>query len=260
MGGKRKRLKLKKKILKITKGILSRLSEVVLVELVVMGEILTTPPGKMTMRELDRRISKRLGLSPNLKRTKNLIYQAQKRGLLTKNFKLTKQGEKRLKELFPSWREPPKWDRKWYLVIFDIPEKLRVKRNILREYLRKLGFGQLQQSVWISPYNYFYQALKLVQKYEIGEYVIFSIGDKIGLENSQELAEKVWKLSNINQEYEKFIKKYSSGDFSRFELKMDYFSIIRKDPQLPKELLPPNWKGKEAFLLYQKLSKTPPLP
>lgn len=45
-----------------------------------------------------------------------------------------------------------KWDGKWRLVIFDIPEKLKAYRNAFREKLKKLGFYELQKSVFVFPY------------------------------------------------------------------------------------------------------------
>ncbi len=43
-----------------------------------------------------------------------------------------------------------KWDRKWRLVIFDIPEKRRTVRDLLRSKLKQWDFIHLQQSVWAS--------------------------------------------------------------------------------------------------------------
>ncbi len=37
------------------------------------------------------------------------------------------------------------------IVMYDIPEKLRSKRDRLRDGLKILGFKQKQQSVWIGP-------------------------------------------------------------------------------------------------------------
>jgi DNA-binding transcriptional regulator PaaX len=43
-----------------------------------------------------------------------------------------------------------KWDGKWRIVMFDIPEKRRLARDILRSKLKAWGFTQYQQSVWIT--------------------------------------------------------------------------------------------------------------
>lgn len=45
-----------------------------------------------------------------------------------------------------------KWDKKWRLVLFDVPEALSRKRNDLRIWLKRLGLKQLQKSVWVFPY------------------------------------------------------------------------------------------------------------
>lgn len=46
-----------------------------------------------------------------------------------------------------------KWDGKWRIVIWDIPENRRVARDLLRYKLKWLGFKQLQKSVWVTKKN-----------------------------------------------------------------------------------------------------------
>lgn len=46
-----------------------------------------------------------------------------------------------------------RWDQKWRLVAFDIPEDYRRGRDALREKLRELGFIELQKSVFVFPYE-----------------------------------------------------------------------------------------------------------
>ena len=43
------------------------------------------------------------------------------------------------------------WSGKWYIVAFDITGGRRIKRDALRNILRRSGFILLQKSVWISP-------------------------------------------------------------------------------------------------------------
>ena len=49
--------------------------------------------------------------------------------------------------------KPKKWDRKWRIVVFDIPEKRRNARDALRRKLRELDFYELQKSVFIHPFE-----------------------------------------------------------------------------------------------------------
>ncbi len=45
------------------------------------------------------------------------------------------------------------WDGRWRIVIFDIPSRRRLRRDALRNQLKKIGFRQLQESVWITPHD-----------------------------------------------------------------------------------------------------------
>ena len=48
--------------------------------------------------------------------------------------------------------KPQLRDGVWKIVIFDIPEKNRSIRNILRQRLTLLGFKKWQNSIWVSPF------------------------------------------------------------------------------------------------------------
>lgn len=49
-------------------------------------------------------------------------------------------------------KPPNQWDGKWRLVIFDIEEKYRTVRDLVRDKLRQIGFYKFQESVFIYPY------------------------------------------------------------------------------------------------------------
>ncbi|AKM84323.1 TPA: hypothetical protein DCZ46_03165 [Candidatus Campbellbacteria bacterium] len=70
--------------------------------------------------------------------------------------KLTKKGD----ELIGRYElgdlkieKPKKWDKKWRVIIFDVEEKKRGLRDLLRSNLNRLGFVKLQNSVWVFPYE-----------------------------------------------------------------------------------------------------------
>src|SRR3989338_114334 len=46
-----------------------------------------------------------------------------------------------------------RWDRRWRLVIFDIPERHRSVRIRLRKSMASCGFERLQDSVWAYQYD-----------------------------------------------------------------------------------------------------------
>lgn len=46
-----------------------------------------------------------------------------------------------------------RWDKKWRIVIFDIPEEQKAARDALRLRLKRLGFYELQKSVFVHPFD-----------------------------------------------------------------------------------------------------------
>jgi DNA-binding transcriptional regulator PaaX len=47
-----------------------------------------------------------------------------------------------------------KWDKKWRILIFDIKNEQKIKREALRGKIKELHLFQLQKSVWIYPYDF----------------------------------------------------------------------------------------------------------
>lgn len=48
---------------------------------------------------------------------------------------------------------PMKWDGKWRILVFDIPEEKKWYRGLLREKLKEWHFAPLQRSVYVSPFD-----------------------------------------------------------------------------------------------------------
>lgn len=46
-----------------------------------------------------------------------------------------------------------KWDGKWRIIVFDIPEKYRNGRDALRRVLKQIGFFEYQKSVFVHPFE-----------------------------------------------------------------------------------------------------------
>ena len=69
--------------------------------------------------------------------------------------RITNKGKARFLELqFKNLvlQKPKKWDRRWRLVLFDIPESKKKIRDALRRKLKELGFLEFQKSVFVYPY------------------------------------------------------------------------------------------------------------
>jgi len=61
------------------------------------------------------------------------------------------------------------WDRKWRLVIYDIPSKKKRLQNLVRETLKRLGFLKLQASVYLIPFPCFDEIEFLREYYGLGD-------------------------------------------------------------------------------------------
>jgi len=70
--------------------------------------------------------------------------------------KLTSKGKKLLDEIYLSEIKiptPGEWDGNWHLVAYDIPEIYSKSRNLLRCFLERNEFYQIQKSLWVHPYE-----------------------------------------------------------------------------------------------------------
>lgn len=74
-----------------------------------------------------------------------------------------------------------KWDGRWRLVIWDVPEKRRLARDLLRYKLKQLGFTQWQKSVWVSKVNCTEVLRKFIKKVGIEDWVMVIESDNVGM-------------------------------------------------------------------------------
>lgn len=88
--------------------------------------------------------------------------------------------------------ENKKWDGKWRLVGFDVPEKVRWGRDALRDKIKKLGFYEFQKSVFIYPYNCKDEIDFIIEFFRIRKYVRF--GTLESVDNERHLKE-IFRLS-----------------------------------------------------------------
>lgn len=88
-----------------------------------------------------------------------------------------------LKGILEYKRKKKEWKGKWFLVIFDVPEKQRNKRDYLRKFLRFIGFYPYQQSVYIYPFECKEEVALIKKIVEGGKYITYVIAESI--ENDQ---------------------------------------------------------------------------
>lgn len=105
--------------------------------------------------------------------------------------RITEDGSKRLAfELEKNKLDLSKkrrWNGRWRVVIFDVPERRRKTRDRLRILMQQLGFVHLQDSVWVFPYDCEDFITLLKAELKIGTAVLYMVVEEI--ENDTHLRE-----------------------------------------------------------------------
>lgn len=150
-------------------------------------------------KRISYKLKKRAKGKGHDKKFSNAFYYLKRRGLIEVQKRkgqiyifLTKEGKKmagkyQINDL--EIEKPKKWDKLWRILIFDVKEGERVKRDTLRGKIRQLGLYQLQKSVWVCPYN-FHKEIRLLREF-------------FGLDESEMKIITAYEIEN-----DKSIKKY----------------------------------------------------
>lgn len=174
-------------------------------------------------------------------------------------YKLTAPGFEKLARIFPLFRLSRKtWDKKWRVVIFDIQEKEKAVRDSLRQKLTSLGFGKLQESVYVSPLKILEDLNEFLKNNGLSGRVMTFEAEQINASDHRLVANYVWRLDKLNNEYRQLLEKAEDGDLNkdrenRLKLKKEYFELLLRDPILPKELLPKDWFGNKVREVIMKM-------
>lgn len=125
---------------------------------------------------------------------KNLEYREIIKRVDGGRYRFTKKGESWFRgSLLRYYRNMDvKWDKKWRVVIFDIPQELHNKRNRFRKKLKSLGFYKIQKSVFVFPYPCENELAKYCSWLDISEYINIIDADNLGYVDGE--VKKVFNL------------------------------------------------------------------
>jgi phenylacetic acid degradation operon negative regulatory protein len=170
------------------------------------------------------------------------------------------------------------WDEKWYMVMMEIPETERKKRDLFRRKLINLGFGALYKSIYIYPWDITSEVIDLIDSLEIEEYVTISVIEKFllnpirnaGARGANEAA-RIWDLEQSNdtyrQKYNWFTTEFEPqlqvllGQnqneplkvFIRYmEISEAIVEVLSLDPMLPPQFLPSDWLGTKVLAAFKE--------
>lgn len=222
-----------------------RVGERILLGLYLSSEMRAYPSAKLYCWTPIKYSRKKYRELTNRLRRLNLIQRTVISGAV--HFRLTGSGQKQLFASFPALELAGKtWDGFWHLVIFDIPENRRRERDALRRRLVKMGFGRLQDSIYLSAFDW-------DQGQFAGSLLLEAKQKNLG--EPQALAAKVWPLDHVAGQYRRVIDKLTTRFGIKDKLKRDqffkkvyedYLEAFLADPLLPAVLLPANWPAGKA--------------
>lgn len=132
----------------------------------------------------------------------NMLYKLKLRGAI----KISKQDQEVVASLTPHGllevllikahakrKNQEQWDGKWRMVIFDIPERNRDRRNLLRDLLTENGFYRLQESVFVHPYSLQRAVIDYLKATNLIRYIRFARMEEIDDD------EDICKAFNLNK-------------------------------------------------------------
>ena len=112
---------------------------------------------------------------------KGLVKFVEKNG--KKHLEITEAGRRviaieRARVLAPA-RIKRRWDKRYRLVMFDIPQHKRSTRDQLRRMMLDFGFLRVQYSVWVSPYDCEELIALVKAELRIGKDVLYAVVEQI---------------------------------------------------------------------------------
>ena len=112
----------------------------------------------LSYKEVERLVRRKPALKKTSSQTvRNTLTRLKKQGLVSHSsggWSSAKMPQVRLRKAeltLPEKKKRSRQSRGEMVVVYDIPEVYKVKRNWLRSSLVILGFRQLQKSVWVGP-------------------------------------------------------------------------------------------------------------
>ena len=184
-------------------------------------------------------------------------------------YNLTDEGRERFEAATHKiYGEPvTEWGHTWHVVLLSGLDS--VTRDAVRKELGWLGFGTLSPSVLAHPVPNRADLDTTLGRLGIAADVVVLSARTIRNEAAMRtLVQASWNLADIDRRYMEFVARFrpliGAGGRSakispetaflvRTLLIQEYRKVLLRDPQLPVELLPADWRGTAAYQLCRNL-------
>jgi phenylacetic acid degradation operon negative regulatory protein len=152
------------------------------------------------------------------------------------------------------------WSGEWTMLSFSLPETRRAQRHQLRKRLTWEGFGMLHSGLWIAPSVV--DVPRLLSGLDVERDVKVFRAQAVAPTDVTELVTDAWDLAALAAGYTRFVARWDGpaprpeidDDLARFLLLLtEWLLLVRIDPHLPVQLLPPDWPAVPAERLVHRL-------
>jgi phenylacetic acid degradation operon negative regulatory protein len=151
----------------------------------------------------------------------------------------------------------------WTVLWHQIPEDRRLERTRLARRLRFLGFGPVQDSVWVSPRDHGAEVDDLLGELGVAEFgSVFVASARVG-PGLPAMVSRAWDLSGLEERYDAFCRGFepyvaaSPGDRAAFMVRTRLMHAFRAfaqlDPELPDDLAPLSRSRARAVEIFDAL-------
>jgi phenylacetic acid degradation operon negative regulatory protein len=174
---------------------------------------------------------------------------------------LTEPGRRLLTEgaerIYSFGVRPTRWDGRWLVLSVAVPESQRDLRHRLRTRMAWAGFGSLAANLWVSPNtDREAEAKQLFDELGLAATTLSFTGEFAGIGSERSLVEQAWNLSDLATRYHSFVTEFArpgpSIMLAQVRLVHEWRRFPFLDPQLPAELLPPQWIGARAAAVFHE--------
>lgn len=148
----------------------------------------------------------------------------------------------------------------WTVLWHHIPEERRLERGRLGRRLRFLGFGSVQDSVWVAPQDHCAEVVDLLGELGVEGFATVFVASVRASPGLPALVARAWDLSELEARYGAFCSEFeryraaSLGDYDAFMVRTrmthTFRAFAQLDPELPDELAPlsgPRTRAAEIF-------------
>lgn len=154
--------------------------------------------------------------------------------------RLLAEGDERIFRLGRVHLDGDTWTMLWH----RIPGERRLERHRLARRLRFMGFGSVQDGLWVAPYDHAEEVDELLGELAVAQFATVLVGQIASAQGLAALVRRAWDLDGLAARYEAFCAEFAPymrararvADLDAFLLRTRLVHMFRGFPPLDPEL------------------------